>query len=105
MRASARRTTGLVLLTAGALALAACAPATDSSSPSGTDGGDDDVTLTVWSWRTEDVAKYDAIFDVYEKAHPGVTIDFQAFKNTEYAQILTTGLTGSDGPDVVMVQA
>ena len=28
------------------------------------------------------------------------TVDFKAFKNTEYNQILTTGLAGSSGPDV-----
>jgi raffinose/stachyose/melibiose transport system substrate-binding protein len=63
------------------------------------------VTLTVWSWRTEDVDKYNRIFDVYEAAHEGVTINFEAFLNTEYNQILTTGLEGSDGPDVAQVRA
>jgi raffinose/stachyose/melibiose transport system substrate-binding protein len=78
--------------------LAGCAP-------SGPTDGTDDVTINLWSWRTEDVEKYNSIFDVYEEANPGVTIEFQAYKSTEWAQILTTGLTGSNGPDVVMVQA
>ena len=75
--------------------------------PTGGSGGGSGkgVTLSVWSWRTEDVAAYNAIFDVYEKAHPGTTVDFKAFKNTEYNQILTTGLAGSSGPDVVQVRS
>ena len=84
------------------LAVGACAPSADSSSGSTADGGQ---TLTVWSWRTEDVDAYNQIFDVFEKAHPGVTVNFRAFKNTEYNQVLTTGLTGSGGPDVAQVRS
>ncbi|MGG5257673.1 ABC transporter substrate-binding protein [Phycicoccus avicenniae] len=88
-------------LGAGVLALAACAP----SSSSGGDGDGDGTTLSVWSWRVEDKAAYDKIFDVYEKAHPGVTVDFKPFKATEYNKILATGLAGSDGPDVPQVRS
>lgn len=88
-------------LGAGALALAACAP----SSSSGGEGDGDGTTLTVWSWRVEDKAAYEKIFDVYEKAHPGVTVDFKPFKATEYNKILATGLAGSDGPDVPQVRS
>ena len=84
-----------------ALLLSACAP---SGSNSPQESGDD-VTLSVWSWRTEDIEKYNKIFDVYEEAHPGLTVEFEAFQNTEYNQILTTGLAGSDGPDIPMVRA
>ena len=90
---------GTAMLAAAGL-LVGCA----ASGPA-TEEGQESVTIKLWSWRTEDVEKYNAIFDVYEEANPGVTVDFQAFKNTEYSQILTTGLTGSDGPDVIMVQA
>lgn len=97
-----RRTAGLAFIAISGLLLAGCAP-------SGTSGSEqasgDDVTLKVWSWRTEDVAAYNKIFDVFESENPGITIDFQAFQNTEYNQILTTGLAGSDGPDVPMVRS
>jgi raffinose/stachyose/melibiose transport system substrate-binding protein len=59
----------------------------------------------MWSWRTEDIDKYNTIFDVYEAANPGVTVEFEAFLNTEYNQLLATGLQGSDGPDLAMVRA
>lgn len=92
-------------LSAGAVALSACGPGSSSGSQGQSDGGD--VTLTVWSWRTEDEEAYNRIFDVYEEANPGVTIELQTFKNSEYTQVLTTGLTGtsSAGPDIVQVQA
>jgi len=65
----------------------------------------DDVTITVWSWRTEDEDAYNAIFDVYEAANPGVTVEFVPFVNTDYNNILATGLTGDGGPDVVQLRA
>jgi raffinose/stachyose/melibiose transport system substrate-binding protein len=85
-----------------ATALAACAPSSDDA-----EGGDGDgaTTLNVWSWRVEDEAAYTKIFDAYEKAHEGVTINFKAFKATEYNKILATGLAGSDGPDVPQVRS
>ena len=64
-----------------------------------------EVTLTVWSWRTEDEDAYNEIFDVYEKEHPGVTVEFVTFVNTDYNNILATGLTGKGGPDVAQLRA
>ncbi|MBZ0275916.1 MAG: extracellular solute-binding protein [Anaerolineae bacterium] len=65
----------------------------------------DNVTLTVWSWRTEDEDAYNEIFSVYEAANPGVTVEFVPFVNTDYNNILATGLTGDGGPDVVQLRA
>jgi raffinose/stachyose/melibiose transport system substrate-binding protein len=83
-------------------ALAACAPSTEGS---GDSGSGSKTTLTVWSWRVEDEAAYNKIFDAYEKAHEGVTVNFKAFKATEYNKILATGLAGSAGPDVPQVRS
>ncbi|MCB9455707.1 MAG: extracellular solute-binding protein [Anaerolineaceae bacterium] len=64
-----------------------------------------DVTITVWSWRTEDEDAYNEIFAVYEAANPGVNVEFVPFVNTDYNNILATGLTGEGGPDVVQLRA
>lgn len=122
--------TSVALVAGATMVLSACAPSPSSSAPSadgdttsgadqtsGADGpapsestGADatatgDVTLKMWSWRTEDVDAYNQIFDVFEAENPGISVDFEAFQNTEYNQILTTGLAGSDGPDVPMVRS
>jgi raffinose/stachyose/melibiose transport system substrate-binding protein len=94
--------TTAAVLAVSALALSACAPSASSGSSS---AEGEDVTLKVWSWRTEDVEAYNRIFDEFEEENPGITVEFEAFQNTEYNQILTTGLAGSDGPDVPMVRA
>jgi raffinose/stachyose/melibiose transport system substrate-binding protein len=102
-----RRHLGALTMASAMVALAACSPSSSSggSGGSGASAGDKNVTLSVWSWRTEDVAAYNEIFAVYEKAHPGTKVDFKAFKNTEYNLILTTGLAGSKGPDVAQVRS
>jgi len=97
------------------LLLAACAPSSDAPDPDDQDAGSEqtadggecaeDVSLRVWSWRTEDADAYETIFDVFEEQNPCITVEFQAFVNTEYNQILQTGLTGSDGPDVAQVRS
>src|SRR5918997_563652 len=76
-----RRTARPLALAAAALVMAACAPST-----SGDDG--DKTTLTVWSWRTEDVAAYKTMFDRFTKTHPDINVEFKPTKNTEYDQVL-----------------
>ncbi|MFC4224092.1 ABC transporter substrate-binding protein [Lysinibacter cavernae] len=90
------------------LTVAGCSPSSSSTAAGGgsAENCSGDVTnLSVWSWRTEDVKTYEKIFDAFEQENPCITIEFQAFKNTEYQQILQTGLGGSDGPDVAQVRA
>lgn len=118
--------TRLTAATIASLALlASCAPGSSAPPPGqtaepgttsaaggtttdpGTANGDEcaePTTLRVWSWRTEDITHYNKIFDVFTEQNPCIEVDFQAFVNTEYNQILQTGLTGSDGPDVAQVR-
>jgi raffinose/stachyose/melibiose transport system substrate-binding protein len=96
------RTALAIAATAGALTLTACSPSSSTSSSGDEEGK---TTLTVWSWRVEDEAAYTKIFDAYEKAHPDITVDFRAFKATEYNKILATGLAGAEGPDVPQVRS
>lgn len=95
--------TTTALLAVAAAAFTACAPSAAGGGDEQTSG--EDVTLKVWSWRTEDIDAYNKIFDVFEAKHPGITVEFEAFQATEYNQILTTGLAGGDGPDVPMVRS
>lgn len=131
MRTTRRLRGSAATLFAGALLLTACGdggevtdPATDTAEDTDDGGeetfetsedteGDDgsaatdaeEVTLTVWSWRTEDEAAYNEIFSVYEEQNPHVTVDFVPYVNTDYNNILATGLTGTGGPDVAQLRA
>jgi raffinose/stachyose/melibiose transport system substrate-binding protein len=61
--------------------------------------------LTLWSWRTEDVASYNKILRSFTADNPGITVEFKAYKNTEYDTILQTGLTKAGGPDVATLRS
>ncbi len=80
-------------------------PAEEAAAEEAAEEPAEEVTITVWSWRTEDEDAYNEIFDVYEAEHPGVTVEFVPFVATDYNNILATGLTGEGGPDVVQLRA
>lgn len=92
--------TAPVLLVALAL-LVACAPGEDVAEEASGGSGD---TITVWSWRTEDVAGYNKMFDAFEE-ETGIKAEFKPYKNTEYDTILETSLKGGKGPDVMQLRA
>lgn len=79
-----------------ALLLSSCSTAAESA-----DG--EDITINVWSWQKPFSDSWDKIFALYEEANPGVDIVFTGYEGTEYPTVLNTGLSGSDGPDIVML--
>jgi len=62
-------------------------------------------TLDMWSWRTEDVEAYNEILQAYMDEHPEVTINFEAFLNTEYNTLVSTSLQANDAADIVQTRS
>jgi raffinose/stachyose/melibiose transport system substrate-binding protein len=60
------------------------------------------VTLKVWSWQSDLGPKWEKVFSVYEQDNPGIKVEFKGYPSTEYPTVLRTGLSGPDGPDIVM---
>ena len=94
------RSAGAALLAAAvALGLTACG--SDSTESSGTGAGsqppasDAKTTLTMWHYL--DV---EPIIDLYETAHPNVTINFTKQPATGYDQKLITAVKAGNGPDI-----
>ena len=58
--------------------------------------------LSFWTWRTEDVEKYEKLLQSFEKQNPGITVKVTGIKNTEYNTVLSAALSGGSGPDVFM---
>ena len=52
--------------------------------------------MTVWSWRTKDVAGYEKIFETFTE-ETGIEVEFKAHVNTEYDTILETALKARKG--------
>lgn len=97
-----RRVGVTVLAAAGLLATAGCtAGGNDGPSSESTEK----TTLTVWSWSPEFEKQYATIWDAFEAENPDIEIDFRTYVASEYNQVLATGLTGSEGPDVVQLKS
>lgn len=98
-----KRHVGATLLAAaGLLAVTGCT-AGGNESPSGE--STEKTTLTVWSWSPEFEKQYATIWDAFEAENPDIAIDFRTYVASEYNQVLATGLTGSEGPDVVQLKS
>ncbi|HET7626826.1 MAG TPA: extracellular solute-binding protein [Bacillales bacterium] len=84
----------------------------DSGSESGaggSDGGNNEkskepVTLTMYSWRTEDQAGYEKIIKAFEADHPDIHVEFKPFKSTEYNTILSNTLVSGQGADIIQLR-
>lgn len=63
------------------------------------------VDLEFWSWRTEDVEIYDALIAQFEAENPGINVTFTAYKNTEYATVLSAAINGGNAPDIIHLRA
>jgi len=80
-----------VLLAAGAWGLAASvALATD---------------ISFWTWRQEDKAAYEQLFADFTKSNPDITVKFEALPDESYPTMVTTGLAGGKGADVIQTHA
>ncbi|TKI56866.1 extracellular solute-binding protein [Brevibacillus antibioticus] len=67
-------------------------------------GGGQQVTLSMHSWRVEDTEGYKAIIKAFEADNPHIKIDFKPFKATEYNTILNTALQSDSGPDILQLR-
>lgn len=66
----------------------------------------DDVTLTVWDWKSADPTTapyYEAVKKDFEAAHPGVTVKYVMQPHDQYYTLLGTAISAKQGPDVVLL--
>ncbi|BCB83266.1 extracellular solute-binding protein [Phytohabitans suffuscus] len=72
----------------------------------GGSGSSDAVRLTVWTWSNEAAAAFkDGIIDAFEKAHPDIEVEVVPQLDKNYETLLTTGLAGSQSPDIVALRS
>jgi len=90
---------GLALSVGAAMVLALGACAAGSSEPS----DDSPVEVTIWSWRTEDKAAMQEIFDEFNSENPDIQVTFDPLDPDSYANKLSTALQGGKGPDIAQL--
>ncbi len=62
----------------------------------------EDVTLTVESWRNDDLSLWqDKIIPAFEAAHPGIKINFSPSAPTEYNAVLNSKLDAGSAGDLI----
>ncbi|MGP3934561.1 ABC transporter substrate-binding protein [Nonomuraea sp. KM88] len=74
-----------------ALAAAACG---GSGSPPG------DTTVKWWAWNA---GEHERTIAAFEKANPGIKVEFTAYSNADYLNNLRSALTSGKGPDVLQL--
>ena len=65
----------------------------------------DTVTLRFSSWRTEDVAVYAEIIEMFRRQNPGINVLYQPYRTEEYQTILATHFQGGTAADIIHLRA
>ncbi len=65
----------------------------------------EEVTLTMGSWRVDDVAQMEQILAAFHEAHPNITIQFDPTNPPDYNATLRTQLEGGTGPDLFYLRS
>lgn len=63
------------------------------------------VTLTLGSWRVDDVEQVNKLLDAFHQTHPDIRIKFNPTNPPDYNAVLRTQLTGGTGPDLMYVRS
>jgi raffinose/stachyose/melibiose transport system substrate-binding protein len=61
--------------------------------------------ISFWTWRQEDKAAYTELFADFTKANPDITVKFEALPDESYPTMVSTGLAGGKGADVIQTHA
>jgi raffinose/stachyose/melibiose transport system substrate-binding protein len=63
------------------------------------------VTLTLGSWRVDDVEPIGRLLKAFTKRHPDIVIKFNPTNPPDYNAVLRTQLTGGTGPDLMYLRS
>ncbi len=64
----------------------------------------DPVTLTVTSWRVDDMAEMNRIHALFTKTHPNITINFQPVETILYPAVLSQKLKNGEAEDLIYLR-
>ena len=65
----------------------------------------EEVTLTMGSWRSDDVEQMETLLAAFHEEHPNITVSFEPTINTEYDAALRTGLETGNAPDLFYLRS
>lgn len=96
---------GVSLLTASALALAACSGSPEPSSNGG--NSDEQVTLTLWDTdaRTARTERIEHLIDLFEAENPNIKIEYLGLPTDSYMEKIEVAKTMDSLPDILTPKA
>lgn len=100
-------TTLTLLLIIGLVAACAAPAQPPAEAPSGGEEqpAGEEVTLTMGSWRVDDVEQMNNILGVFEEGHPNINIAFDPTNPPDYNAVLRTQLEGGTAPDLFYLRS
>ena len=81
------------------------APAATEEAPAATEAAAEEITLTLGSWRVDDVAAWEAINAAFQEKDPHITVKFDPTNPPDYNATLRTQLETGTGPDLYFVRS
>jgi raffinose/stachyose/melibiose transport system substrate-binding protein len=63
------------------------------------------VTVTIWSWREDDVLVWQAAAEDLQETWPGLEVDVEVSDATEFGTKVSTAMQGGQGPDIITTRA
>lgn len=81
------------------------APAATEEAPAATESAGEEITLTLGSWRVDDVAAWEAINAAFHEKYPNITVKFDPTNPPDYNATLRTQLETGTGPDLYFVRS
>lgn len=90
-------------LAAGGLLLAACG--SGSASPTHHSSASAPVTVSVWSWRSQDAPMWQKIQTYMDRHGSNIRIKFRSVTATQYDSVLQTSMDGGVGPNIFYARA
>lgn len=63
------------------------------------------ISITMGSWRVDDVAQVKSLIAIFNQKYPNIKIDFKPTNPPEYNAVLRTQLQGGTAPDIFYVRS
>lgn len=63
------------------------------------------VTVTIWSWREDDVPVWQAAVAALQGTWPGLAVEVEVSDATEFSTKVSTAMQGGQGPDIITTRA
>lgn len=86
-----------------AAAMSASVPSRAAAQSTPTDR--EPATVSIWSWREDDVKVWEAAAEQLQDVWPGLAVDVEVSDATEFATKVSTAMQGGQGPDIITTRA